>query len=33
MADRVKVPLCMSLKYMESGGVAVLIHNMGTRWK
>ena len=30
---RVKVPLCMSLKYMDSRGVAALIHNMVTRWK
>jgi len=30
---RVKVSLCISLKYMGSGGVAALICNIGTRWK
>jgi len=30
---RVKVSLCTSLKYMESGCMAALIHNIGTRWK
>lgn len=26
-------PFCMSLKYIESGGVAALVHNSGIRWK